>query len=402
MSYDLELAFPVEPDPGSIRAAATEAGLRTEGSKVLSFFDSTNGLVFTADGPYAVQAVDLDEELLAVVPHSRWGMLISRPAAAGDEGIRRALIVATAIARANRGAVYDPQTETLVFPLRAVAKQSARESRVRLVSLTWLVAQNRALADIAKTWLGLVRRFFPEAVPSRYDTTEPMQHQLEPGGEDDFYAFWEAANREVIPWVLFKSAAPCFGGIVSLLGPSPTKHQPIAIQMDFDGGYLEANAASRRACTDLFRAVAEDLGCFYAAGHVERNWIVARRNLSTDSQTETLHILKKTEWLGLPPFPVWLSWYGGPYKERVRPSLERVSFEENPEGLLLRLGDMPQDVDQVSGRFPGLPADLRRQPQPPLRPGISTGATDFSLPAKTLLDLTGPLPTNRFNPAAST
>lgn len=388
MSYDLELAFPVEPDPGSIRAAATKAGLRTEGSKVLSFFDSTNGLVFTADGPYAVQAVDLDEELLAVVPHSRWGMLISRPAAAGDEGIRQALIVATAIATANRGAAYDRQTEKLVFPLRAVAKQP--ESRVRLVSLTWLVAQNLAVADIAKAWLALVRRLFPQAVPSRYDMTEPMQHRLEPGGEDDFYAFWEASNREVIPWVLFKSAAPCFGGIVSLLGPSPTKYQPISIQMDFDGGYLESNQASRRACIDLFRAVAGDLGCFYAAGHVERNWIVARRNVSSDSQTETLHILKKTEWLGLPPFPVWLSSYGRPYKERVRSSLEG-SFEEKAEGLLLRMGDIPQDLDQLRGRFPVLPADLCRQPQPPppLRPGISIGGTNFSLPAKTLLDLTG-------------
>jgi len=176
--------------------------------------------------------------------------------------------------------------------------------------------------------------------------------------------------------------------------PSPAKHQPISIQMDFDAGYLESHDAGRRACIDLFCTVAEDLGCFYAAGHVERNWMVSRRNLSSDSQTEALHIVKKTDWLGLPPFPVWLGWYGSPYKEMVRSSLESLSFEEKGEGLLLRLGDTPQDVDQLSGRFPVLPADLRRQLQPPprLRPRISTGATDFSLPAKTLLDLSG-LPT---------
>jgi hypothetical protein len=81
VSYDLVLAFPVKPDPTSIRAAATAAGLRTEGSTVLSFFDSTNGLVFTADGPYALQANDVDEELLVVMPRPRWGMSISRPAA---------------------------------------------------------------------------------------------------------------------------------------------------------------------------------------------------------------------------------------------------------------------------------------------------------------------------------
>jgi hypothetical protein len=391
MSYDLVLAFRVKPDPGSIRAAATEAGLTVVGSDLLTFVDSKGQQVFTADGPSGVEAEEIEGKVLAVLPDPRWGMLISRPAAAGDEGIRQALVVASAIARANRGAVYDPQTEKLVFPLRAIAKQPARESRARLVSLTWLVAQNVALGDVAKAWLELVRRFLPQAAPSRYDTTEPMQHRLEPGGEDDFYAFWVAANGEVIPWVLFKSAAPCFGGIVSLLGPSPTKYQPISIQMDFDGGALESNQASRRACIDLFRAVAEDLGCFYAAGHVERNWMVSRRNLSSDSQTEALQILKKTDWLGLPPFPVWLSWYGSPYKEMVRSSLEGFSFEENAEGLLLRVGDIPQDVDRLSGRFPVLPTDLRRQPQPPprLRPGITIGATDFSLPAKTLLDLTG-------------
>jgi hypothetical protein len=395
VSYDLVLAFPVKPDPTSIRAAATAAGLRTEGSTVLSFFDSTNGLVFTADGPYALQADDVDEELLVVMPRPRWGMSISRPAATGDEGIRQAIIVATAIAKANRGAVYDPQTEKLGFPLPAVAIHAAAETRVRLIRLTWLVPQNVALGEIASGWLGLVRRYFPQAVPARYDTTEPMQHRLEPGTEKAFYSFWEAANREVIlPWVLFKSAAPCFGGNVSLLGPDPSKYQPVSIQMDFDGGYLESNEASRRACIDLFRAVAEDLGCFYAVGHVERNWIVARRNLSADSQTETLHVLKKSEWLGIPPFPVWLSWYGSPYGEMVRSSLEGFSFEDKAEGLLLLMGDIPQDLDQLNGRFPVLPADLRRQPQPPppLRPGINIGATDFSLPAKTLIDLSG-LPT---------
>src|ERR1700694_1781512 len=110
MSYDLALAFPVKPDPGSIRAAAAKAGLRVEGSTVLAFFDSTNALVFSADGPYAVQAEDVDEDVLVVVPRPRWGMLISRPAAAGDNGARQALIAASAIAQADRGAGSEPPT----------------------------------------------------------------------------------------------------------------------------------------------------------------------------------------------------------------------------------------------------------------------------------------------------
>ena len=391
MSYDLALAFPVKPDPGSIRAAASKAGLRTEGSDVLSFFDSTDALALTADGPYRVGAEDLHEALLAVIPRPRWGMLISRPAASGDEGTRQALVVATAIAAPNRGAAYDLQAETLVYPTRTVKKKPAAETRVRLVRLTWLVAQNVALREIASAWLGLVRRLFPQAVPRRYDTTEPMQYRLEPPGEEDFYAFWEAANRAVIPWVLFKSAAPCFGGIVSLLGSDPSTYRPIEIHMDFDGGYLEANDASRRACIDLFAAVAEELGCFYAAGYVERNWIVSRRNLSSDDESETFHIVKKTEWLGLPPFPVWLSWYGSPYRDGVRSTLRDLAFEEHANGLLLRMGDLPQDVDQLRGLFPALPPELCRQllPPPPARPGITIRATDFSAPGNVLIDLSG-------------
>jgi hypothetical protein len=191
--------------------------------------------------------------------------------------------------------------------------------------------------------------------------------------------------------VLFKSAAPCFGGEVFLLGPGPSQRRPIEIQLEFDGGYLESNEASRSACVELFGAVARELGCFYAAGFVERDWVVSRRRLGADGRTETLHVLKKSEWLGLPPFPVWLSWYGSPYQERVRSSLRGLASEKHPKGLLLRLGEMPQDIDQLKGRFPVLPPELCRQPlpPPPARPGITIQGTDFSSPAKILIDLTG-------------
>jgi hypothetical protein len=86
-----------------------------------------------------------------------------------------------------------------------------------------------------------------------------------------------------------------------------------------------------------------------------------------------------------------LSWYGSPYQERVRSSLRGLASEEHPKGLLLRLGEMPQDIDQLKGRFPVLPPELCRQPlpPPPARPGITIQGTDFSSPAKILIDLTG-------------
>lgn len=44
------------------------------------------------DGPHEIlEPEDIDDELMAAVPHARWAMNISRPAAAGDDGLRVAM-----------------------------------------------------------------------------------------------------------------------------------------------------------------------------------------------------------------------------------------------------------------------------------------------------------------------
>jgi hypothetical protein len=64
---------------------------------------------------------------------------------------------------------------------------------------------------------------------------------------------------------------------------------------------------------------------------------------------------------------------------------------EYPEGLALRIGELPQDLDQLTGTYPSLPVELSRQAAEPPRmsPGIQT-TNDWSTPARRVLDLRRP------------
>lgn len=221
---------------------------------VMTFFALDGRRRFQADGPYPVEADDTNEALLEAVPRPRWGMLFSRPALAEDGGIQLAIAVATPVARAHRGAVYDPQAERLLFPHSPTGARPTLTTMVRLVKLTWLVAQHQALRDIAMTSLGLVRQHFPAGLPRRYGATEPMQHRLLRDGDDDFYRLWDTVNQDpVLPSIYFKSAPPCYGGHVWLPGPSPSKSRPITIEMDSMGACWRRRTARGRPAWSYLR-----------------------------------------------------------------------------------------------------------------------------------------------------
>jgi hypothetical protein len=92
---------------------------------------------------------------------------------------------------------------------------------------------------------------------------------------------------------------------------------------------------------NLFIEVARKLRAFYANGSVGRNVTVRGR-----------------WWLGLPPAPTWLVWFGAGYRNALEASLEDRVSVNTPQGILLRHGAAPLDIDQLSGVFPSLPQSL--------------------------------------------
>jgi hypothetical protein len=395
MSYDLSLAFAKRPTAAAIKAAIDRAGLEAQGGvreQFLAISRTDPAVALDITGPARIDDPDdVEGRLLQAVPKPRWDMLISRSAAAGQEGIRLAIQVAGDLARASAGAVYDPQAEKLLFPTETRPPAVKVPEKIRVVRLTWLLHHSRAGAETATALLAAMREYCPPAVPTRYGDVEPLRHRFDAGQEDQFAQFWERLNHNVVPLLFWKAEPPCFGGTASLLGQQPDPAQPVQIDVAFDGRVLEANAQARGAVVGLFTGAARRLVAFYAAGYVERNWIVQRRALFGDGSTEMLSITKTSFWDGFPQFPVWLTWFGRPYASRVRQSLTGFPMAEYPEGLALRIGELPQDLDQLTGTYPSLPVELSRQAAEPPRmsPGIQT-TNDWSTPARRVLDLRRP------------
>ena len=67
---------------------------------------------------------------------------------------------------------------------------------------------------------------------------------------------------------------------------------------------------------------------------------------------------RSDRWIGLPASPTWLAWFGKPYVDLVRPSVEGHVTAEVDGGLLVRLGPEPMNADQLAARFPPLPTSL--------------------------------------------
>lgn len=401
MSYDLEIATGSKPEHADVMRFLSEkteffmeGTLSADGNLLVGrHLKSGDRPCFTVDGPFAIEPDDLAEALMSAVLAPKWLIQISIPAVATKMDAALANRLARHLAERRDGAVYDPQTDGVIWPKgkRKRYKTVAKEERIRLICLSWFLPFNPAREDpnLANKLLTTFRRFLPEAVPSRFGTFEPLQGRLEPGDDDPFLDEWR--KTQDVEWgdtMFWKSSAPCFGGSVSFPDSRdelpewkapPGGRRAIIVKTELDGRALHGDERWSEACENLFVATAKRFGAFYGGVHVERNVIANRGNLwyAGDSESRSLG---RTWWCGIGKTRTWLTWFGPPYKPLVeevlrnpatyhdlawlkpstwrRPDAVRGELTESSAGLSLRIGDEPMDHDQLKGLFPKLPADL--------------------------------------------
>jgi hypothetical protein len=333
MSYDLEVVTRLKPLAKHFE----------------EFPSSSHEYCFLVDGPFVVELEDLDEQVIASVLDPQWLTQFSVPAACSDSDLKLAKQLAKHIADACHGSVYDPQLDKVIWPRqsrrRFVTPRKAREERIKLLNLDWYLPASQSSVDTAKLFLQILRKICPEALPRRFGTFEPFQHRLD-AGDESFLSVWAEVSRDKTGDMFFwKAKKPFDSGYVCF--PDQREPQiigakrPIHLSIDVDNRALEGNAAWCETVVNLFIEVARKLRAFYANGSVGRNVTVRGR-----------------WWLGLPPAPTWLVWFGAGYRNALEASLEDRVSVNTPQGILLRHGAAPLDIDQLSGVFPSLPQSL--------------------------------------------
>jgi hypothetical protein len=384
MSYDLEIGTHTKPTADQVEAWAAERDLvvshEGDGDALVVSRRSSrgDGYLFSVDGPFAAETEDFTEEVAAACLAPRWMVTVAVPYSVPKRAIKLSRSLARNLAELNDGAAFDPQEDALVWPIgrpKRVASRRAEEV-TSLVTLEWFLPTS-GWRRAPETLLRVIRRHCPEALPTRFGRWEPLQHRFDPADPDAFVNFVLDEDDGDGFWF---ASRPSFGGSWAaphadrFVRPEDERLRIARVGVDFDGGVLEKDPRWREAVVDLFAAGAVELGAFFGAAQLEPGWTVTANNRLV-STMETMmhrgeHILRGRLWQGLPPVPVWLSWFGRRYRELVAPHLTDealasggTSVQERDGGLLVRLGVEARPVDEL-GEWP-LPAELTYRYRPP-------------------------------------
>lgn len=382
MSYDLTIAAFRELGAESIEAWASEQGF-----EVVAAADGKSyavqrpgrgdaGYVCEVWGPDPAEPEDFEEELAEACLSPRWMLQVSTPYSLPKANIALARSLARHLAEQGEGAAFDPQEDRLLWP-RGKQKRSpsrASEEETSMLTLDWFVVPS-IWHEAVEQLVPLLLRRCPEALPTRYGRWEPPPNRFDRADPAAFVKF--VANSGNGFWY---ASRPSFGGSSTApprghvrQGEDP-RFRVGNIEVSFDGKLIAADERWREAVVDLFVRGAEVFRAFFAAAQVEPGWVVSRSNrpyAQADSVQEGEGFLLGRTWQGLPPVPVWLSWYSDPYRELVREALHAEA--ELPEvhtkqSLLKRItgrngGGGAQEAE-VDEREAGIFVRLGREPLP--------------------------------------
>jgi hypothetical protein len=215
------------------------------------------------------------------------------------------------------------------------------DSRTQLVEFSWY---DGSPSSPVEDWLSVCTQYLPAAIPRRYGSYEPLPHRL-----DDPSAMGELTEEDDL--VFFSTAKPCVAGSFSRSPGIWTTSLGI-LAPPFREPRLQS------AVRELFVAYAELRGCFLATAEVVARVGWTGRSVWYDEKSQSTVRLDDREgrFLGLPPYPVWWTWYGNAYRELVEPHLDPSEVVVRPTGLFHQASS---DTTRRSKLPDPLPADLR-------------------------------------------
>lgn len=320
------------------------------------------GYCFSVDGPYNVDPEDIPARVTATA------LGITRMYTVTVEGssstsIPFAVRFARALARRCGGAVDDLQVDEVWArgSNRAAAKPE-RGSLIDVIDLRWYTLSAAEPADLAARYLAVCRKNLPEALPRRFGSFEPLQGKLAADGDD---AFASARADETI-MLFFIGTHPCFGGHLAAAVSSPSDGPVRAHSLTVDRAAIR-DAAWRDALRRLFLGFARASSAFFASAEVSRGIIWTGRGLQYGRDAERATFMApRGAWKGLPPYPVWWSWFAADYAALVSENLSAGRLDPDAAGAMHSWSDLPADRDEIevirrspdSAPTPWLPVEL--------------------------------------------
>jgi hypothetical protein len=298
---------------------------------------------FTVDGPVRAEPEDVPDGVTTVLlGATHMCLVLVEGSYAAD--VPFAVRFARHLAQTLGGAVVDQQTDEIWVrgTSRRVLKPT-RDMRISEVILHWYAITGSVPSDAAATYTALCRKYLPEALPRRFGEFEPLQSKLTDTGDSGFDNAWRAATS----LLFFTASPPCIAGSM-YAGPSETHPRKVWVMTlhVLRDPFIEPRW--RDALRRLFVGIADRSECFFGSAEVTRGTLWNGRSGRADAQTEWPIMPARIEgWMGLPPYPVWWSWYGDPYRDSVSNVLDPDRTMASVHGIFHQWTVEPADRDAL-------------------------------------------------------
>lgn len=358
MSYDLQVYAARWLSMSELVDVVTSARLgvatqEPDASSLTVTRGAKNGYSFTLGLPLAVEMEDVPDEVTAHVlaPSCLYEVLVE---GSSTPEIPHAIRFARRLADVSDGAVLDQQLGEVWSrgKLRQVLPVSA--GRISIVDVRWYARRAGNPESVAEAWLALAGRYLPEALPRRYGSFEPLQERFN-GNASAFTTF----VREAAGTVFFSAERPAISG--SLAGGSPHDGPVESHGLTLFAEPL-IDPRWRESLHRLFVEFASQTDSILATAEVNRGVRWSGRSIGYDGQSESgAYLAPRGMWLGLPPYPVWWSYFGAEYTPLVRDHFAPAGVEVVREGALFHSSSSePLDRDQLLTKLGPSKGGLRR------------------------------------------
>jgi hypothetical protein len=251
---------------------------------------------------------DIPEEVAPVLPGIQHVVhLTLEPIHASETGFKILRKTAKAIAKAARGAVLDPQADSVELPpgtKRYVQAKRERQVRVPILEMSWWF-EHASLLDRAnlQCLLDTFGTYIPEALPRRYGLYEPPQHELEKQGRDHLLSFLAKHLTESVVWYAKAPVAYVFINIRPESGwqrlGAKNEYRCNRLSLEIDAAALQ-QPGWQTALLRAWRAISTQLNPFYGDVRTLQGYFRSGRGFSSDGASEP-HPTKSWWWKGIPP-----------------------------------------------------------------------------------------------------
>jgi len=350
MSYDLRVYASEELDREALVGLLDDCGLAVDeaqaGRDLLTVVRGVKrAYSFTSGIPDRLEPEDVPEEVTALLLEARYLYEVMIEGSSPSE-VAHAVRFARKLAQASKGVVVNEQDGTIWSRGKMRVPPKVERGRIDVVEMRWWVTDHTAAVAGAAAWLEVARRHLPEALPRRWGVYEPLSEKADPDQPDDFAHYVAQADGSVY----FKASAPAIEGHGaafeyrrSLDSYSLTLHRSA---LDEEGW--------RDSAKRLFTDFADRAGAVLGTAEVIRDMDWSGRSLGYEVDTEHApYLTTGGGWAGLPPYPVWWTWFGPDYVPLVRDHLAAEQVATSGSGLFHWRSDMPADRDQLAGRRRG-------------------------------------------------